>query len=130
MTMLSTHPHTVDIIFHAKHKKDAKAPIDAVAKAAYVDPSGLSGRKDKMRLVVQERCLEGVAKIDEVQSIQDVYPNKLFNNIARNILMGKGDVTDLNDIVIGSVTFRGQGEIVVVADAGLDQGHTAFELRI
>ena len=130
MTVLSTHPHTVDVVFHAEHKQDAKTLIEAVAKAAHVDPSGLSGRKDKVRLVVQERYLEGVAKIDEVQSIMEVRPNKLFNNIARNILMGKGNVADLNDIVIGSVKFRGQKQIVAVADTGLDSSHPAFDGRI
>jgi serine protease AprX len=130
MTVLSTHPHMVDVIFHAEHKKDAKTLIEEVAKAAHVNPSGLSGRKDKVRLVVQERYLEGVAKIDEVQSILEVRPNKLFNNIARNILMGKGNVAELNDIVIGSITFRGQNQIVAVADTGLDSNHPAFSGRI
>lgn len=130
MAVLSTHPHTVDVIFHAEHKKDAKTLIDAVAKAARVDPSGLSGKRDKVRLVVQERYLQTVAEIDEVQSIQEVRPNKLFNNIARNILMGKGDVADLNNIVIGSVTFRGQDQIVAVADTGVDSDHPAFGGRI
>ncbi|KAJ9603342.1 hypothetical protein H2200_012120 [Cladophialophora chaetospira] len=130
MTVLSTHPHTVDVIFHAEHKKDAKTLVEEVAKAAHVNPSGLSGRKDKVRLVVQERYLEGVARIDDVQSIQEVRPNKLFNNIARNILMGHGNVADPHDIVIGSNTFNGEGQIVAVADTGLDSNHQAFTGRI
>ncbi|KAL5348008.1 hypothetical protein ACLOAV_007420 [Pseudogymnoascus australis] len=130
MTVLSTHPHKVDVIFHAEHKKDATTLIEQVAQAAHVNPSGLSGRKDKVRLVVQERYLEDVAKIDEVQSILEVRPNKLFNNVARNILMGRGNVANLNNIVIEGITFRGQDQIVAVADTGLDSNHPAFRGRI
>ncbi|KFZ07914.1 hypothetical protein V502_09672 [Pseudogymnoascus sp. VKM F-4520 (FW-2644)] len=130
MTVLSTNPHKVDVIFHAEHKKDATTLIEQVAQAAHVNPSGLSGRKDKVRLVVQERYLEDVAKIDEVQSILEVRPNKLFNNVARNILMGRGNVANLNNIVIEGITFRGQDQIVAVADTGLDSNHPAFTGRI
>lgn len=112
MTVFATHPHTVDIVFYAEHEKNAKILIVAVAKAAYVDPRGLSGRKDKVRLVLRERYLKGVTKINEVQSILEVRPNKLSNNVARNILVCMENVAGLNDIVIGSVTLKGQDEIV------------------
>ncbi|KFZ01540.1 hypothetical protein V500_00717 [Pseudogymnoascus sp. VKM F-4518 (FW-2643)] len=130
MSVLSTHPHNVDVIFHAEHKKDATTLIEQVARATHVNPSGLSGRKDKVRLVVQERYLEDVAKIDEVQSILEVRPHKLFNNVARNILMGRGNVANLNNIVIDGITFRGQDQIIAVADTGLDSTHPAFRGRI
>ena len=126
MAVLATHPHTVDVIYHQGSTKEGEALKKEIARAAHVDPSELSDADDKIRLVVQERYLDAVARIDEVQSIVEVRANKLFNNIARNILMGKGGVADLNDIVIGSITFRGQDQIVAVADTGVDSDHPAF----
>ncbi|KAK3647350.1 hypothetical protein LTR22_013781 [Elasticomyces elasticus] len=120
MTVLSTHPHTVDVVFHPEHNKDVDTLVNAVAKAAHVNASGLSGSKGK------ERYLEAVAQIDEVQSIQEVRANKLFNNIARNILMGHGAVDGLNDVAVGAAKLRGQGQIVAVADTGVDSSHPAF----
>ena len=130
MTVLSTHPHMVDVIFHQGHMKDPEALKEAVAGAAHVDYTGLSSTSEKVRLVVQERYLENVARIDEVQSIVEVRPNKLLNNIARNILMGNGGVADLKDVTIDGTTFRGQGQIVAVADTGVDSDHPAFDGRI
>lgn len=44
--------------------------------------------------------------------------------------MGMGNVAGLNDIVIGSVTFRGHDEIIAVTDTGLDSSHPALTNRI
>jgi subtilisin family serine protease len=129
-TPLSSQTHNVDVVFHAAHGKDADALIAAVAAAAHVDASELKGKRNKVRMVIEDRYLEAVAKIDEVQSIEEVRHNKLFNNIARNIIMGTGDVSDLGDIVIGSDKFRGQGQLVAVADTGVDSDHPAFTGRI
>ena len=90
MAVLSTHPHTVDVVFHEGHKKDPTHLTELVAHAAHVDASGLIGTKRKVRLIVQERYLQEVAQIDDVQAIEEVRANKLFNNVARNILMGSG----------------------------------------
>ena len=90
MAVLSTHPHTVDVIFHEGHKKDLAKLKELVAHAAHVDASGLTGTKRKVRLIVQERYLQEVAEIDEVQAIEEVRANKLLNSVARNILMGNG----------------------------------------
>lgn len=130
MAVLSTHPHMVDVVFHEGHTKDADVLKNDVARAAHVDPNGLSGTDEKIRLTVQGRYLESVAQIDDVQSIVEVRQNKLFNNIARNILMGKGGVTDLNDVTVDGVVFRGQDQIIAVADTGVDSDHPAFGTRI
>ena len=129
-TPLSSRTHNVDVVFHAAHGKDADTLLAAVAAAAHVDASELKGKRDKVRMVIEDKYLEAVAEIDEVQSIEEVHPNKLFNNIARNIIMGAGDVSDLGDIVIGSDKIRGQGQLVAVADTGLDSNHPAFKGRI
>lgn len=130
MAVLATHPHTVDIVCHHDYTKDTESLKKDIAQAAHVDASQLSYANHKIRVTVQERYLEDVARIDEVKSIVEVRPNKLFNNIARNILMGNGGVADQNDIVIGSVTFRGQGQLIAVADTGVDSDHPAFAGRI
>lgn len=132
-TVLSTHPHTVDVVFHKGYTKSADTVKQEVASAAHVDPEAVAGddlEDDKVRITVQARYLDAIANIDEVQAIVEVRANKLFNNIARNILLGHGGVSDLNDITVGDITFRGQEEVVAVADTGVDSGHPAFSGRI
>ena len=60
----------------------------------------------------------------------EVRPNKLLNNIARNILIGNRGVTDLKDVTINGTTFRSQGQIVAVTDIGVDSDYPAFNSRI
>lgn len=132
-TVLSTHPHTVDVVFHKDYTKTAEELKKEVASAAHIDPEALAGDElddEKVRITVQGRYLDAIANIDEVQSIVEVRANKLFNNIARNILLGRGGVPEPNDITVDGVTYRGQGEIVAVADTGVDSDHPAFKGRI
>lgn len=104
--------------------------INAVATAAHVQPEHVVGRRDKVRLLLRDRYLKDVAKLDEVQSIFPVVPKKLFNNVARNIMMGHGDVTDEHDFEKEGVKILGETEIVAVADTGIDDMHPAFKDRI
>lgn len=82
---------------------------------------------NKIRLSIEEARLENMAKIDAVRSIHAVPPRKLHNNIARGILNA--------DVVVDSIAYKGDGEIVAVADTGFDKGsvatpHPAFAGRV
>src|SRR5262249_12791377 len=102
---------------------------DKVAAAAHVDPAGLKLGRHKVRLTVQARDLADLAAIDEVRNVEEVLPNKLHNNIARQILR-------LESANPGTVSrFEGDGQVVAVADPGFGQGpatnvHPAFTGRV
>jgi subtilisin family serine protease len=61
--------------------------------------------------------LNDLASIDAVRDIQEVYPVRLLNNVARGIM--KADVT------IAGTAYQGEGQVVCVADTGFDNGKTA-----
>ncbi|KAK5093331.1 hypothetical protein LTR70_004701 [Exophiala xenobiotica] len=128
--------HEVDVVFHESHGQSKDKLVEAVAKAAHVHSSTLEAREDMLRLVLQDRYFGAVARLDAVRSILPVVENKLYNNIARNILFGYDEnigartLEEDTNIKIGDFDLRGQGEIVAVADTGIDDGHTAFKGRI
>jgi len=59
-----------------------------------------------------------------------VIPAKLYNNVARNIMMGRGNVADFREIKKAQIDLDGEGEVVAVADTGIDSDHKAFKGRI
>lgn len=68
-----------------------------------------------------------MAKIDAVRSIHAVPLRTLYNNIARGIINA--------DVFVDSNAYKGDGEIVAVADTGFDKGdaarpHLAFAGRV
>ncbi|KAI9874659.1 MAG: hypothetical protein M1823_007636, partial [Watsoniomyces obsoletus] len=76
-----------------------------------------------VRLTLQERYLDDVAKIDNVQLIEEVHGYKLFNNVARRILK-------VEDVTVNSTKLTGKGQVVAVGDTGIDSAHPAFKGRI
>ena len=82
---------------------------------------------NKIRLSIQEARLENVAKLNAVWSIEAVPSRTLYNNIARRIINA--------DVVVDSIAYKGDGQIVAVADTGFDKGdasrpHLAFAGRV
>lgn len=114
---ISSKLHTVDIILHKD--VDLTTCKNAVCEAAHVDPDDVSGDKDKIRLTVQEQHLDAIAALDHVATIQEVTPNRLFNNVARGIL-------NAANINVGGTTLDGSGQIIAVGDTGIDKDHPAF----
>lgn len=116
-TVLSSRTRTVDVVLHRDCKfEDCKGDI---AKAAHLDRDEIKGCKGKIRLNVQEQYLDALAKIDNVQVIQEVHGNKLFNNVARRVLK-------VDNVTVNSTKLTGKGQIVAVGDTGVDSAHPAF----
>lgn len=120
----------VDVMFHDANEQSTEHLIQAVAEAAHVHPTTLKATKNCLRLVVQDQYLNAVAKVDEVRAIVPVVDAKLYNNVARNIMMARGNQTDFEDLKKDGLVLDGQGEIVAVADTGVDAAHEAFKDRI
>jgi len=120
-------PKTVDIVFHDDVDTSSDALRQAVSDAAHVDKDELPKGGRKVRLTVQEKFLDDIARIDAVRVIQQVPVVGLRNTVARTILNA--------DVVLNGTAFEGAGEIVCVADTGFDQGsasgaHPAFIGRV
>ena len=120
-------PRTVDIVFHEDVDPHSDAVKSAVAAAARVDKDSLQMGQHKVRLTVEERCMDDLAAIDAVRVIEEVPALKLHNSVARTILNAQ--------VVVAGTTYEGDGQVVAVADTGFDAGsttspHPAFTGRV
>jgi subtilisin family serine protease len=77
--------------------------------------AGASARKVRIYVMEGSPVLGELASQVDVQSLQEFVPRKLFNDKAR-VLLGI-------DQGAGTVPFDGAGEIIAVADTGLDSSH-------
>jgi serine protease AprX len=106
---------TVDVVLQKGISADAIR--DQVAAAAGLDPQELNVARHKIRLSIERRRLNDLAKIDEVRHIEPYVPPHFTNNIARDILTA--------GIAQATGTMQGEGQIVAVCDTGFDQGSTS-----
>jgi serine protease AprX len=116
---------TVDVVLH--RNVNVKQAAKKIAAAAHLHLEDLVLTPDRVRLTLKVRRLEDVAALDGIRHVEKVYPRKLANSVARQILRapaaapaGSGD---------------GKGEIIAIADTGFDKGsttdvHPAFKGRV
>ena len=122
---LDATPKVVDVILHRNLK--ASDVLEKIAEAAQVSPDLIQVGRNKLRLTVKARQLDGLANVDGVRTVEEVKPRKLLNDVARKILGAPA--------VAASPAFFGQGQVVAVADTGFDRGsttdtHPAFTGRV
>ena len=116
----------VDVLFH--EGVEGTAISAKIAEAAHVDASEVEASRRKARLTLEKKYLTALSEIDEIFSIEDVRAPQLYNNIARNIIKA--------DVNINGTAYRGNGQVVAVADTGFDKGnrtgdvHPAFVGRV
>jgi serine protease AprX len=118
----------VDVLLHHDVNEPSDDLVNKIASAAQVEASAISVQQGLVRLEVAPKDLASIAAVDEVRVIHPVKERKLFNNVARGIL-------NANNVKINNTTYRGNGQIVAVADTGLDKGsdtdvHDAFTGRV
>lgn len=118
---------TVDVVLH--DNVDPASAREKVAAAAGIDTADLKPSRRKIRLKTQVRNFAALAALDEVRHVEEVFPAKLHNNVARQILRV--------GIPIGnpSTVLEGDEQVVAVADTGFDKGsttdvHPAFQGRV
>lgn len=119
-------PKRVEVVFHHNVSIDDNLR-DRVAAAARLNPEDLQFSNNAVKLTVQPRFLEDLAKIDEVRHIEEFVPRQLFNNVALGILNADKTHTTVN--------LQGENQVVAVADTGFDKGsttdvHPAFTDRV
>jgi serine protease AprX len=117
----------VDVVLHDDVRPNTKRLKKEIAAAARLNPDDVQTGRRKVRLIVQEGQLDALAALDEVHHIEEVPKRQLFNNVARPILNAQ--------VVINGTTYQGDGEVIAVADTGLDKGsttnvHPAFKGRV
>ncbi|MXM64732.1 S8 family serine peptidase [Streptomyces sp. HUCO-GS316] len=118
---------TVDIVLHDDVDPGSYEVRQRIAAAARLNPDDLHPARDKLRVEVPEESLAALTAMDEVRQVEEVPERSLYNSQARPILHA--------DVVVNGTPHQGQGQVVAVADTGLDLGsttdvHSAFTSRV
>ena len=92
-----------------------------------VNIAGASGRKVRLYLLENDRRADEIVSMPEVAAMEEYVPPKLYNNVAR-VLMGIDPNPNLG--IQPNFKLSGDGQVVGVADTGLDQAHPDFKGRI
>jgi serine protease AprX len=85
--------------------------------------AGATGRKIRIYALENAQVLSDVASLPEVQSIEEFVAPKLTNDRARVLMT-------IDAASAAQLPFDGAGEIVAIADTGLDDKHPDFQGRI
>ncbi|GFG07301.1 S8 family serine peptidase [Aspergillus udagawae] len=94
-----------------------------VARAAQVNDEDVTMDGHDVEVETKAEYLENLSHIPEVRDIHEVHPVELANCDARETM---GAVNIQNN----GIPYKGKGEIIAVADSGLDFDHPAFDHRI
>lgn len=115
---------TYDVRLH--REEDSPEVLDWLRKRN-VNVAGASGRKIRIYLLENSTLAGEIVALPEVASMEEYVQPKLHNDIAR-IAMGIDRKVDLRvDTIIPQT---GAGQIVAVADTGIDEAHPDFQGRI
>ena len=117
----------VDIVLHKDVNPRSTSLRKAIGDAAGLNPRRLETGQRKIRITVEQGRLGAIAALDQVHHIEPVPQRQLFNNVARGIISA--------DVVVNGTPYEGDGEVIAVADTGLDNGdiatiHPAFTGRV
>ncbi len=92
----------------------------------HVQIAGAKGRKIRLFAFADAPLLDDLAMLPDVERIEEYITPQLYNNVARELLgidapPGGGGV---------GIGLTGKGEIVGIADTGLDDQHSDFQGRV
>ncbi|MFE5913078.1 S8 family serine peptidase [Streptomyces wedmorensis] len=120
-------PRVVDIVLHEDVDMSEDGLRDRIAAAAGVSHGDVRPDGDKVRITVRDEDLPALASLDEVKEIEEVPERVLYNTVSAGLLNAH--------VSLNGTKFRGEGQIVCVADTGFDKGlttnvHPAFTGRV
>lgn len=118
----------VDVLLHHDIGEVDQELIARISNVAAVSESAISVEPGMVRIQVDAEALGKIAGLDEVRVIHPVIERALFTNVARRLL-------GFQETVVNDTVYKGQGQIVCVADTGFDIGsttdvHDAFYGRV
>ncbi|MFE1409833.1 S8 family serine peptidase [Streptomyces sp. NPDC058746] len=118
---------TVDVVLHEDVQASEDGLRDRIAAAAGGSVGGVRPERGKIRMTVRDEDLAALAALDEVKEIEEVPERVLYNTVAGNLMHAH--------VSLNGTKFRGEGQIVCVADTGFDKGsttnvHPAFTGRV
>lgn len=125
-----TATHVVDIVLYGPEPEDSIHELSRrISRAVGGSAKTLHFRchNSIIRLETPQSSLPVIAQDPRVSAIEQVHELELHNNVARGVIHA--------DVLINDTPFKGEGEIITVADSGFDKGsttdtHPAFTGRV
>ncbi|PNE40263.1 KP-43 peptidase [Streptomyces noursei] len=119
--------HTIDVVLHQDVDPSTAGVQERIAQAAGVGAGGVQPGRRKVRMTVPEENLTALISLDEIQQVEEVPDMVLYNSVAGKLLNAR--------VSHNGTAFRGEGQVVAIADTGLDTGsaqdvHPAFQGRV
>ncbi|WP_274564653.1 S8 family serine peptidase [Streptomyces spiramyceticus] len=110
-------PRTVDVVLHEDVDTGSDGVRERIAGAVGARAGDVRPNRRKVRMTVREEDLPALADLDEVQHVEEVAEMGLHNTLAGTLMHSQ--------ISFNGTKFRGEGQVVAVADTGFDRGSTA-----
>jgi serine protease AprX len=108
------------------HEEKDLEKVQQKLRDKQVSIAGAKGRKIRLYLLEDSPLINEIAAFHEIAVMEKYTPPKLFNDVARKLMGIDEDTSNPQQVI----TQTGKGEIVAVADTGLDDTHPDFEGRI
>ncbi len=89
--------------------------------------AGSKGRKIRLYLIEGSSLVESIVALPEVAVFEEFVPPKLDNDVARVLI---GIDSGQNPSVSSHISQKGEGQIIGVADSGIDKDHPDFKGKI
>jgi serine protease AprX len=112
------------------HKGEDVQAVNDWLKNQHVSISGVGERKIRFYLLENSDLLDELALLPQVALIEQYVPPKLHNDVARRLLGIDADTVDPSSSIVSNISETGDGQIVAVADTGIDEHHPDFQGRI
>jgi len=107
------------------HRAEDRPTVETWLREHDVKVAGSGGRKIRVYALEDAPVLDEIRDLPDVGLVEQYVEPKLFNDVAR-VLLGI-DAADANP---GPLGLEGEGELIAVADTGLDESHPDFAGRI
>lgn len=113
-------------IYDIRLQEDKTADVLGFLKERKIDTLAVARNKVRVRLTGTE-ILSELRRIKEVYAIEEYIRPKLHNDQARLIIHIESEV---NGSLRANIPYEGEGQLIGVADTGIDSEHPDFENRI
>ncbi len=109
------------------HRERDQAKVQKWLKKHKVSMAGATGRKIRIYLLEDSTLADEIAALSQVAAVEEYIAPELHNDEARTLL---GIDRQTGSGVAANIPQMGEGQIVAVADTGLDEGPPDFDERI